>query len=158
MAITFADLQGYVGKSIDDICENGFTGAQHNHCAHFASHALGIQSGLLCGTMAVHAKSRGASIRCDEIYNRIANRGAWDGRRALVDGTLLFALSARNVTRNLMQNVPQKHCGILCGGKVFNFSNLRHVVVADASIDAFHARFKALYSGGDITLFYGMLR
>jgi hypothetical protein len=158
MTITFADLNGYVGKTMADICENGFTSPHDNHCAHFASHALGIKYGLLCGTMAAHAKTRGGSIRCDEIYNRLTDRGAWDGKRALADGTLLFVLSARNVTRNVMQNVPQKHVGIVFSGQVFNFSNPQHIVIADPKIDDFHARFKARYSGDDIALFYGVVR
>lgn len=55
-----------------------------------------------------------------------------------------------------MLNVPQKHVGIHFGGKVYNFSNSQHKVVADASVEAFHAKFKKAYSGGDISLFYGL--
>jgi hypothetical protein len=29
-------------------------------------------------------------------------------------------------------------------------------VVVDATVDAFHAKFKALYAGGDISLYYGV--
>jgi hypothetical protein len=157
MRISFNDLQGYVGKSMADICENGFASAHDNHCAHFVSHVLGITSGLQCGVMAAKAKDRGVSIRCDEIYNRLATRGLWDGRRALANGTLLFVTSARNVSRGVMQNVPQKHVGIVFNGSVFNFSNPRHMVISDPSTDVFHARFKGLYAGGDIALFYGVV-
>ena len=49
MTLFLSDLQDYVGKSIDKICTNGFTSHSQNHCAHFVSHALGLQLGMLCG-------------------------------------------------------------------------------------------------------------
>lgn len=79
------------------------------------------------------------------------------GRPAEIDqGLLIFVLAARNVVGNTMLNVPQKHVGIHFDGKVYNFSNSQHKVVVDATVDAFHAKFKALYAGGDISLFYGV--
>lgn len=69
---------------------------------------------------------------------------------------MIFVLSARNVVGDRMQNVPQKHVGIYFGGQVYNFSNGQHKVVADASVDAFHQKFKRAYAGDDISLFYGI--
>ena len=39
--ITQFDLDNYVGKSIGDICQNGYTPLADNHSAHFVCHVLG---------------------------------------------------------------------------------------------------------------------
>lgn len=156
MDISLATIQGYVGKRISDICPNGFSAASQNHCAHFVSHVHGIQFGMLCGDMAFKTKKTGASIRCDELYNRLTKKGKWDDRPELSDGLLIFVLSARNVMDGIMANVPQKHVGVYFEGKVYNFSNSQHKVVADVSVEAFHNKFKHSYAGGDVSLFYGV--
>jgi len=156
MAITLAQLNNYVGKSIQSICSNGFSSPSQNHCAHFASHALGIQLGMLCGDMAFQTRKTGASIRCDELYNRLSQKGPWGDKPAMSDGLLIFVLSARNVRNGLMMNVPQKHVGIHFGGKIFNFSNSQHKVVVDLTVEAFHKKFDAIYAGDDISLFFGV--
>lgn len=156
MPITLNTLQGYVGKPISDICSNGFSASSQNHCAHFVSHALGIKLGMLCGDMTYATRKTGASIRCDELYNRLALRGKWEDRPAMADGLLIFVLSAANIVNGQMSAVPQKHVGIHYGGVVFNFSNSQHKVVADATVDAFHKKFKNSYAGNDISLYYGV--
>lgn len=156
MAVSQQALAGYVGKGIEDICSNGFSSPSQNHCAHFVSHAHGIQLGMLCGDMAFKTRKTGASIRCDELYNALGRRGKWSDLAVPENGTLIFVLSARNVVGDRMQNVPQKHVGIYFGGQVYNFSNGQHKVVADASVDAFHQKFKRAYAGDDISLFYGI--
>lgn len=45
--------------------------AWRNHCAHFVSHALGLQLGTLCGDMSWKTRHTGASIRCDELYSHL---------------------------------------------------------------------------------------
>jgi hypothetical protein len=55
-----------------------------------------------------------------------------------------------------MANIPQKHVGIHYGGRVFNFSNSQHKVVVDPTVAAFHAKFKRVYAGNDISLFFGV--
>ena len=59
MSIALSDLQGNVGKSIGQICNNGFNSPSQNHCAHFVSHVLGIQLGTLCGDMAFKTRKTG---------------------------------------------------------------------------------------------------
>ena len=76
--VTKVILDGYVGQGIGQICGNHFDSPQQNHCAHFVAHALEIQLGMLCGDMEYKTKHTGASIRCDELYNRLAQRGPWD--------------------------------------------------------------------------------
>ncbi len=155
MATTLASLQDYVGKSIGDICSNGFSTSKQNHCAHFVSHVLGIKLGMLCGDMTWETRKTGASIRCDELYNQLRSKGEWKDKPALADGLLIFVTSAANVRNGLMTNHPKKHVGIHFGGQVFNFSNSKSQVVVDHSVDAFHNRFKLNYGGKDISLFFG---
>ncbi len=149
-------LDLYVGKSIADICENNFSATTQNHCAHFVSHALGLRLGLLCGNMTFKRKAPGGSIRCDEIYNRLVQRGPWAEKPTVVDGLLIFVTSATNVQGGTMLNVPQKHVGIHYGGRVFNFSNRLHKVVVDQNVEAFHAKFRQSYAGDDVSLFFGV--
>ena len=156
MAILLSTLQNYEGKSIADICTNGFTSPSQNHCAHFVSHAHGIQLGMLCGDMTFKTKKTGASIRCDELYNGLRSKGKWEDKPALSDGLLIFVLSSRNIMGGMMLNVPQKHVGIHFGGKVYNFSNSQHKVIADFSVETFHKKFKHSYAGNDISLFFGV--
>lgn len=111
---------------------------------------------MLCGDMTYKTRKTGASIRCDELYNKLAQTGPWENRPTQADGLLIFVLSASNIRNDLMMNVPQKHVGIYFNGKVFNFSNSRHKVVADASVEAFHNKFKDTYDGNDISLFFGV--
>jgi hypothetical protein len=156
MSVTYPQLSSYVGKPISALCQNNFTSPAQNHCAHFVSHAHGIKLGMLCGDMSLKTRHTGASIRCDELYNRLINRGPWAKRPLLSDGLLVFVTSARHVLNGVMANVPQKHVGIFFSGKVFNFSNSHHQVVVDTSVDAFHKKFEHTYAGGDISLFYGV--
>lgn len=158
MTVSLASLQSYVGKAISDICVNGFSSPAQNHCAHFVSHAHGIKLGMLCGDMAFNTKKTGASIRCDEIYNRLVVKGPWGDRPVVSDGLLIFVLSARNVMGETMVNVPQKHVGIHFGGSVYNFSNSQYKIVVDASVEAFHNKFKHSYAGADIALFFGVVQ
>jgi hypothetical protein len=156
MPITQDQLQAYVGKTIAEICPNAFTAPTQNHCAHFVSHALGLQLGMLCGDMAYKTRHSGTSIRCDELYNKLSDTGPWDDKLMARDGMLIFVLAAKNVVKGVMMNVPQKHVGIYAGGKVYNFSNNQHMVVADPSVETFHKKFKLIYAGNDISLFYGI--
>jgi hypothetical protein len=157
MAVTLEALQAYEGQTIADICTNAYASAKDNHCAHFVSHAHGIQLGMLCGDMAYKTRKTGGSIRCDEIYNRLALTGVWTDKPTLSDGLLIFVLSAKNVQNGVRANVPQKHVGIHFGGKVYNYSNGKDKVVADASVEAFHNKFKTSYAGDDVSLYFGVV-
>lgn len=156
MVISESDLQAFVGKSIGDICSNGFSATTQNHCAHFVSHALRISLGICCGDMKYETRKTGASIRCDELFNRLDRTGPWAECPQHADGILIFVLSAKYVSGKMMSNHPQKHVGIHHSGKVFNFSNSQGKVVVDPTVEAFHAKFRSIYSGGDISLFFGV--
>lgn len=157
MTPSITDLEGYIGKPIDQICTTGLTSETQNHCAHFVSHALGVRLGTLCGDMRYATRGTGGSIRCDEIYNRLARRGTWETRPTHpANGLLIFVTSARNVVNGTMTNSPQKHVGIFHSGRVFNFSNGQKKVVADFTVEDFHAKFRKAYTGGDVSLYYGV--
>ena len=156
MSAPLPDLHGYVGKSITDLCSNHYDTPSQSHCAHFVSHVLNIKLGTLCGDMAFKTRRTGASIRCNELFNLLNDRGRWEERQATVDGLLIFVTSAKNVVNNFMRDAPQKHVGIYYGGRVYNFSNGHHRVVVDPTVDEFHNKFKHVYRGGDISLFYGV--
>jgi hypothetical protein len=157
MAVCQSQLETYLGQSMADICPNHFSTPNQNHCAHFVSHAHDIQLGILCGDLAYETKNTGASIRCNELYNRLFLRGAWEERPYTKNGLLVFVTSARNVIGHFMTTAPQKHVGILCNRKVYNYSNSSQKVVADASVEDFHHRFKRAYRGNDISIFFGVV-
>ena len=54
-----------------------------------------------------------------------------------------------------MQSAREKHVGIYHTGMVFNYSNNLHKVVVDHSAEAFFSKLDAIYSGDDVSLFYG---
>jgi len=157
MSVTKAELDALVGKSINDICTNHFSSEQENHCAHFVSHALNIKLATLCGDLKWATRRTGATVRCNELYNNLPQRGPWDQRPlAQSDGLLIFVISARDVVDNVMHPVPRKHVGIHFQGNIYNFSNGQHKVIVDSSVDAFHKKFKQAYHSNDISLYYGI--
>ena len=156
MDVSLDDLQGYVGKSIGQLCSTQYTTTSQFHCAHAVSHILDIQIATLCGDMRRDTRHTGATIRCDELYNGLVRKGPWDRRSTPENGLLIFCTSARNVVGGLMQNVIQKHVGIYHSGLVFNYSNAHHKVSADRSVEAFLSKLDAVYIGNDISLFYGV--
>lgn len=151
------DLESLVGKPIKNICTLGYDDSSENHCAHFVSHALEIQCATLCGDMKFDTRHKGATIRVHELFNNLNQRGAWDDRPQKATALLVFVTAAGNVRQNQMQNVPQKHVGILYNGGVYNYSNTLHRVVRDASVDLFHGKFKRAYRGPDVSLYYGII-
>ncbi|WP_189045886.1 hypothetical protein [Aliidongia dinghuensis] len=151
-----ADLDAYLGKPIAKICDRGYHPDAENHCAHFVSHALGITIGTLCGDMNYATRHTGATIRVNELYNGLRSRGPWDNRPPGTDGLLIFVTDAnRNMINNRMGQGPQKHVGICYMGKIWNYSNGRHAVVRDASVESFHLKFKRTYHGTSISLYFG---
>lgn len=157
MRIAKTDLDAWVGKPIGDLCQNNFTTPKENHCAHFVSHALGIRLATLCGDMKWATRRTGGSIRCNELYNALQWTGPWDERPIhLTDGMLIFVISARNMPKNVMQEVSQKHVGIHFAGHVYHFSNSKHKVVTDPTVGTFHNKFMHRYRGGDISLYFGV--
>ena len=146
----------YLGKSIVAICPHKYVGK--NNCAHYVGHVLELTLGTLCNLSRKVEPGR-ASIRVNEVYNALDTRGKWSDKPHLAEGQtmLAFVTAASHVDANgTMNDNPQKHIGILVGDKIYNYSNSHQKVVADP-VDAFLAKFDAVYDGDDISLFYGVV-
>ena len=147
------DLEGYLGKSIGEMCRNAFASAADNHCAHFASHALGFRFGTTCQVMG-GGKHLGANIRVQEIFPKCPSVGVWSLRPTSLTCCLVFITRASNVSlgTKVMSNVPRKHVGIFFGGFVWHYSNSQHKVVKQSP-----AQFALHYPAPDNAMFYGSL-
>lgn len=94
--ITQQQLNGYLGKSIRDICQNGYTSDHDNHCAHFVAHVLGYQFGVTCSMMGT-GTAPGATLRVQELFPKCGALGVWSLRPASLSVCLVFMTRASNV-------------------------------------------------------------
>ena len=151
--ITRQQLDAYVGKSIGEICQNGYTSRADNHCAHFVSHVLAYQFGVTCRMMS-HGKGTAATIRVQEIFPKCPSVGVWSLRPASLKTCLVFITRASNVNlpAKVMANVPRKHVGIFMGGLIWHYSNGLGKVVNQTP-----SQFARHYAPPDNGMFYGSL-
>jgi hypothetical protein len=151
--ITLDTLNGFLGKHINKICGNGFASDDDNHCAHFVSHALGLQFGITCATM-TSGKKPGASIRVQELFPRCRTVGTWSSRPELTTTCLVFITNAGNVdvAKKTMVNVPRKHVGIFVKDAIWHYSNSQEKVVKQSP-----EQFSHHYKAPDNAMFYGTL-
>ena|SRR5216683_671451 len=152
--ITQQQLDGYLGKPISQICQNGFAKDSDNHCAHFVAHAMGYGFGVVtCLTMS-HGKHPGATIRVQEIFPRCQSVGTWASRPQTLTSCLVFITRASNVNlaTKVMNNVPRKHIGIYLDGSIWHYSNSQHKVVRQTP-----QQFATHYPSPDNAMFYGSL-
>ncbi|MFO1066060.1 MAG: hypothetical protein U0892_19545 [Pirellulales bacterium] len=129
--ITTSQLDSWLGKSITDICLNGYASASANHCAHFVGHALALSGGYTCRN-ATGKHNLGASLRVHEVFDRCTGHFEVNQCNSSYNG--LVFVSARNNFHNhaghvTLENVPRKHVGIILGGHVWHYSNTRRMVV-----------------------------
>lgn len=149
-------LNGYVGKTIKDICPLGFgeIGDKDNHCAHFVSHVLRISNTLGIGTTCDRTtydrkqknkgKSGGACIRVDEVYNNSEVLKTPDE-----NGCLAYITLTTNIDKDgKMGRQPRKHIGIYFQGSVWHYSNSKDKVVSVKLEE-----FKKHYPGATTTCF-----
>jgi hypothetical protein len=151
--ITQRQLDGFLGKSMAQICPNGFAADADNHCAHFVSHVLNLRYGVTCQIMS-HGKLPGVSIRVQEIFPHCPTVGAWSLRPASLGACLVFITRVANVNlaAKVMSNVPRKHVGIFLNGSIWHYSNSQHKVVRQTP-----AQFGMHYPAPDNGMFYGSL-
>ncbi len=71
-------METFLGKSINQICGNGFHDASANHCAHFVSHATGMGFSFNCKQF-VGGTQPAANIRVHEIFAKCPRVGKWEG-------------------------------------------------------------------------------
>src|SRR3954470_14340688 len=103
------DLARYLGQNISTICGNDFNDNALNHCAHFASHAMGLQLGYTCKAQ-MRGRKQGATIRVQELFAACPQVGVWPPPAALNGGEVLAFVTAKsnvNLARKEMANVPK---------------------------------------------------
>ena len=150
MQMTLSDT---IGKPIGAFCSNGFTGDEHNHCAHFVAHVLGLDLGYDCKAY-TRKPNPGASIRVQELFAACPAIGVFvDAPNA---PCLAFVTAKSNVdlAAHTMRNVPQKHVGIYDGVSIYHYSNSTRQVLCQ-SPEEFFARFRAAYRG-EQALYFGV--
>jgi hypothetical protein len=151
--ITEHQLGGYLGKSMADICQNGYVSPSENQGAHFVAHVLGYGFGMTCA-MTSAGKAPGATLQARELFSRCRKVGAWSLRPAAVRACLVFISRASDVSLSskAMANAPRTHVGILLDGYIWHYSkNLQKVVREPPSQFARH------YPAPDNALFFGTL-
>lgn len=152
--ITLTELQKVEGKRIDAICDCAYHSNAENHCAHFVSHALGLDFGFTCKNMTGKGikGAKGANIRVHEIFPRCRQVGKWSDRPAHLTVCLAFVTSVTNVdlATKKMVNVPKKHIGIYNSRSIWHYSNTTDKVVRQSP-----EQFARHYAGSDIGVFYG---
>jgi len=125
--ITETLLNSYLGLHIADICPGRYTSDDDSHCAHFVSHVLGLDFRRTCGA--------GANIRVQEIFERCTGVYEFNSCPTVVSG-LIFVSDTRNFIVNpriapnghTIQNVSDKHIGIILNGKIWHYSNTQRQV------------------------------
>lgn len=150
-------LEAYVGKTINHICDCGFgrPGDEHNHCAHFVSHAMGYAFGAVCTQMAARntaTEGRGRTIRVNDIFNNCPIRGAWHSKPDGLRYCLIFAVHSQGVNPTnpvTISNQRRKHVGIYFNGDCYNYHNTKNEGVGSDGVE----RFKSLYGGGTHTFY-----
>lgn len=148
------NLDDMLGMSISDFCRNGFTDSADNHCAHFVCHVLNVDTGYTCQDHK-RGKHPGACLRVQELFSVCPEVGFWGNQPR---GTCLVFVTDRanvNIDKHVMRNVPKKHVGIFNNGFIYNYSNIKDIVVKQTP-SAFLDRFKTAY-GGNQMLYFGSL-
>jgi hypothetical protein len=149
------DVDGHLGKPIDDICGNGFVDHDLNHCAHFVSHAMGLKFGMTCKKLAGGSKPA-ANVRVHEVFAQCPAVGNWPAPPS-TQAVLIFCTADKNVdlATKTMKNVPKKHIGIFEGGFVYHYSNTKEKVVRQ-TVAEFQKTFNKTY-GGPQGYFWGIV-
>lgn len=152
--ITEELLNSWFGKSMTDICLNGYDNTTHNHCAHFVAHAMNLHFGYTCQNH--HGgQSAGANLRVHEIFAECPRKEEINQCTTeltgliFVSGTSNFRTSSGSTTLN---NVPRKHIGVIHNGHVWHYGNTVDQVVRQPMSDfLFH------YRNQENALWYGTL-
>ncbi len=129
--ISVSQLDSWLGKTITEICLNGYTSSSDNHCAHFVCHALQLSFGYNCKS-ATGKKNFGANLRVHELFDRCRDQEQIKPASTGFRGIVFVSASQNFVTRKgttSLENVPKKHVGFLIDGLVWHYSNSRGLVI-----------------------------
>src|SRR5262249_7395474 len=151
--ITLQQLDGYLGKSISQICQNGYCNPNDNHSAHFVAHVLEYHRGMTCQIMGI-GRAPGASLHVQDIFRKCRSTGVWSLRPAAVTTCLVFITAVPNVnlSAKTMRNAPRIHVGIFCGHMIWHYSNSQRKVVKQTP-----AQFATHYRAPDNAMFFGSM-
>jgi hypothetical protein len=151
--ITQHQLDGYLGKSIGAICQNGYVSTTENHSAHFVSHLLGYTFGVTCQMMG-NGRAPAATLRVWDLFPKCKSVGVWSLRPASLSTCLVFITRTSNVNlaAKAMSAAPRTHIGVYMNGFIWHYSNSRQQVVKETV-----SQFKHHYPAPDNAMFYGSL-
>lgn len=160
------NLPEYLNKHISHLCSATIAKDDlQNHCAHFVSHVMqyDIKGTATCKTFTLEDKNNiknGATIRVNEIFNKLSKSGAWQSKPDYLRSCLIFVTISSNVekrgNRLNMGDRKKKHIGILHQDKVWNYSNTQDKIIADSTA-IFINKFKHYYitAGNTVNFYYG---
>jgi hypothetical protein len=129
--LSIAQLDSWLGKSMTDICLNGYNKPSDNHCAHFVSHAVALSFGYTC-KQHTGKQNAGANLRVQEVFVQCPSVQEIVECSSSLSGLVFVSARANFVTRGgrtFLSNVPRKHIGFLLSGFVWHYSNSQHRVV-----------------------------
>lgn len=151
--ITQHQLDAYLGKSIAEICPNGYTKSTDDHSAHFIAHVLGLTAGVTCQMMG-NGPGPAATLKVQEIFTKCPSVGVWSLRPAPLRMGLVFITRASNVNLSgkAMAVALRKHVGIFIDGFIWHYSNRLGRVVKETP-----SQFARPYPAPDNSMFYGSL-
>ena len=157
MLASQALLNMYLGRTIAEICRNGYANQADNHGAHFVSHAMGYGWGVTCVTLRGGPRRGtgfGANFRVNEIFPPCPAVGTWAKRPASMTSCLVFITKRTNVDlkNKTMKSAPRKHIGIYLSGLIYHYSNTQHRVMQETP-----EQFSHHYPPPDNAMFYGSL-
>lgn len=150
--ITTSQLDGYLGKSIGTLCQNG--AASHgDNSAHFVSHVLGYSFGVTC-QMVGSGRGPAATLRVEEVFSRCKAVGVWRLRPASLQPCLVFVTRASNVNLagKTMSSAVRKRVGIYASGFIWHYSDKRQAVIKETP-----SQFVRYFASPDTSMFYGSL-
>lgn len=134
-------LNSYVAKNISEICLNGYTNNNINHCAHFVSHVINLHFGCTCDSLVPNSAQQGfgANIRVHEVFAQCPAVYEFDNCPTETSG-LIFVSARTNFRGNPVniQNVPKKHIGIILNGHIWHYSNTRDRVEVQTMLGFIH--------------------
>ena len=148
-------LNSYLGKSMKEICPNGFDDEKASHCAHFVSHVLNIQVGFTCDGLTPKEMHHGdgACVRVQEIFAACPAKMKYSNRLKRRSGLMFISGENNFVTvgrETTLKNVPKKHIGIFHQGTVWHYSNTRNKVITQTPEEFIHH-----YRGQTNALWFG---
>lgn len=152
--VSHAMLNTWLGKSMSDVCLNGYDNPAHNHCAHFVAHAMNLNFGYTCRDH-VGGSHPAANLRVHEIFAHCSHTHEILQTGPSLSGLVFVSASRNFVTgggRTTLRNVPKKHIGIIHGAMVWHYSNGRDQVIKQVM-----SQFLAHYPGQHNSLWFGSL-